>query len=96
MMRGIQVNEDTLALEGIAAVGPGGNFLAQRHTRQHMRDLFLPEFLDRRTYNEWEIKKDNAPNWALEKARKIRASHQPTPLDPSLSRELDRVIEKTQ
>jgi trimethylamine--corrinoid protein Co-methyltransferase len=95
MMKGIQVNEDTLALDAIAAVRPGGNYLTQRHTRQHMRDLFLPEFLDRRPYNEWDVKKDNAPNWALEKARKIRDSHQPTPLDSPLSRELERIIEKT-
>ena len=36
--------EKTLALDTIAAVGAGGNFLTQKHTRQHMHDLFLPEF----------------------------------------------------
>ncbi len=37
MMQGIVVNDETLALETIASVGPGGNFLAQKHTRQRMR-----------------------------------------------------------
>jgi len=93
MMQGIVVNEDTLALDTIAAVGPGGNFLAQKHTRQHMRDIFLPQFMDRRPYNEWEAQKDDARAWALVKARKILETHQPEPLDPQLSAELSRIIE---
>ncbi len=93
MMQGIVVDEETLALETIAAVGPGGNFLAQKHTKRHMRNLFLPEFLDRRPYGEWETKRDDARDWALAKARRILAEHQPDPLDPKLSAELDRIIE---
>jgi trimethylamine--corrinoid protein Co-methyltransferase len=92
MMQGIEINEETLALEAIAAVGPGGNFLAQKHTRKHMRQLFLPQFMDRRPYNEWESKQDGAPDWAQAKARQVIAEHQPEPLDPSLSHELMRII----
>jgi trimethylamine--corrinoid protein Co-methyltransferase len=92
MMQGIEVNEETLALETIAAVGPGGNFLTQKHTRQHMRDLFLPQFMDRRPYNEWESKKDDARDWALAKARKILTEHQPEPLDPKISAEMAKII----
>lgn len=92
MLQGIPVDDDTLALDAIAAVGPGGNFLAQKHTRQHMRDLFLPQFMDRRPYNEWEQKKDDARDWALSKARSTLASHQPDPLDAALSAELGKMI----
>ncbi len=91
-MQGIVVNDETLALEVIAAVGPGGNFLNQKHTRQHMREVFLPQFMDRRPYGEWEVKKDDARDWALDKARKTLASHQPDALDPKLSVELGRII----
>lgn len=92
MMQGIPVNEETLAMDAIRAVGPGGNFLAQKHTRQHMRDLFLPQFMDRRPYNVWEEKGDGARDWARDKAREILATHQPEPLDPQLSAELGRII----
>jgi trimethylamine--corrinoid protein Co-methyltransferase len=92
MMRGIEVNEETLALETIASVGPGGHFLAQKHTRRHMHDLFLPQFLDRRPYGEWERNKDDARDWALAKARRILKEHQPDPLDEKVSREMDRLI----
>ncbi|MEW5827532.1 MAG: trimethylamine methyltransferase family protein [Chloroflexota bacterium] len=91
-MQGIVVDDETLALEAIAAVGPGGNFLTQKHTRKHMRDLFLPQFMDRRPYNEWEARGDNAQDWALAKARKVLAEHRPDPLDPQVSAEMAKII----
>jgi trimethylamine--corrinoid protein Co-methyltransferase len=92
MMQGIIVDDETLALDTIAAVGPGGNFLAQKHTLKHMHDLFLPQFMDRRPYNEWEIKKDDARDWALEKARRFLKDHQPDPLDEKISVEMAKII----
>jgi trimethylamine--corrinoid protein Co-methyltransferase len=92
MLQGIAVDEESLALDAIAAVGPGGNFLSQKHTRQHMRDLFLPQFMDRRPYNEWEAKQDNAHDWALAKARRLLAEHQPEPLDPKIGAEMTKMI----
>jgi trimethylamine--corrinoid protein Co-methyltransferase len=92
MMQGIPVNDETLALDAIRAVGPGGNFLAQKHTLKHMREIFVPQFMDRRPYNEWEKKRDGAREWALAKARHILATHQPESLDPALSRELRKII----
>ena len=93
MMQGIVVDEEALALEAIANVGPGGHYLAQKHTRKHMRDLFLPQFMDRRPYGEWETKKDDARDWATAKARKILMEHQPEPLDPKISAEMEKIIE---
>ena len=92
MMQGIVVDEETLALEAIANVGPGGHYLAQKHTRRHMRELFMPQFMDRRPYSEWESKGDDARDWATNKARKILAEHQPEPLDPKISEEMEKII----
>jgi trimethylamine---corrinoid protein Co-methyltransferase len=91
MMEGIPINEETLALDTIRAVGPGGNFLAQKHTRQHMQDLFLPQFMDRRPYNEWESKGDGPRDWAGDKSREILSNHNPQPLDHHLSTELLKI-----
>src|SRR5574342_412484 len=96
MMQGIEVNEETLALETIANVGPGGHYLAQKHTRKHMRELFMPEFMDRRPYSQWEEKKDDARDWAVNKARKILNEHQSDMLDEKLSQELDRIIKSVE
>ena len=91
-MQGITVNEETLAFKAISAVGPGGNFLSNKHTRRHTRDLFLPKFIDRRPYNEWEDKKDNANDWALASAKEILATHNPDIIDPKISDELGNII----
>ena len=53
------VEEDTLALETMKAVGPGGTFLSQDHTFQHFRrELWMPGLLERRNWDLWE--KDGA------------------------------------
>jgi len=92
LLEGIPVDEESLALDVIKAVGPGGNFLKQKHTLKHMRELYLPRYLDRRPYNQWEEQKDGAADWALAKARQILETHQPSPLDTVLSSELSRMI----
>ena len=91
-MQGIIVDDETLALDSIAAVGPGGNFLSQKHTLKHMRDLFLPQFMDRRPFSEWETKKDDARDWALDKARKTLETHHPDPLEEKVSAEMAKII----
>ena len=92
MMAGIPVNDETLALEAIQAVGPGGNFLTQKHTRRHMRELWLPRYLDRRPYNAWEEQKDDGRDWARARARQLRAEHQPLALEARLEKELNQMI----
>src|SRR5512141_1304724 len=96
VMQGIVVDDETLALETIANVGPGGHYLAQKHTRKHMRELFMPEFMDRRPYGQWETKKDDARDWATNKARKIMNEHQPDCLDGKISQELEQIIKSVE
>ncbi len=92
MMDGIVVNDETLALDVIRAVGPSGNFLAQKHTRKHMRELWQPRLIDRRPYEVWEQKRDGSRDWARQRAQDILKNHQPDPLDPQLAAELARII----
>ena len=54
-----------------ARLGPGGSFLAHKHTRKHMRERWQPTLIDRRPYNIWEEKRDGARDWAREKAQQI-------------------------
>jgi len=92
MSRGITVDDETLALEAIREVGPGGNFLAHRHTKKHMRELWRPTYFDRRPFSEWETKRDGAVSWANAKAREILATHNPERLAPAEREELGRMI----
>ncbi|HTX78294.1 MAG TPA: trimethylamine methyltransferase family protein [Longilinea sp.] len=93
MLEGVPVNDEALALDVIDSVGPGGNFLAQKHTRQHMRELWLPHLMDRRPYEQWMEKRDGAREWARQRAQDILKNHEPDPLEPKLAEELKRIIQ---
>jgi trimethylamine--corrinoid protein Co-methyltransferase len=92
MFQGIVVNEETLALDTIRAVGPGGNYLAQRHTIKNMHQLWQPTLIDRRPFSVWEEKRDGAREWALQKAQSILKEYQPDPLDSSLKKALHEIV----
>jgi trimethylamine--corrinoid protein Co-methyltransferase len=91
-LRGIPIDAESLALEAIAAVGPGGDFLTQPHTRRHMRELWQARFMDRRPYSAWEAEPEFARTQARARALELLEHHAPDPLDPALSAELDRII----
>jgi trimethylamine--corrinoid protein Co-methyltransferase len=91
-LKGIDVSDEALALDAIREVGPNGDFLALKHTRAHMRELWQSRYMDRRMYGIWEKAEDRAPDWALARARAILRTHVPDPLDPAVSAELDRVV----
>jgi len=55
VLKGVSVTEETLAVDVTAEVGPGGNFLQEDHTFDHMREEhFVPKIADRRPREKWE------------------------------------------
>ncbi len=94
--RGIVIDQETLALDAIHEIGPGGNYLAHPHTLRNMRQLWQPTLMDRRPYTEWEQKKDGPREWALDKARKILDTHHPEPLDPKIQQEFKKIIDQSE
>jgi trimethylamine--corrinoid protein Co-methyltransferase len=55
-LSGIRVDEETLAVEVIERVGPGGHFLTQPHTLKFARsgEFFVPKTADRGSRADWE------------------------------------------
>jgi trimethylamine--corrinoid protein Co-methyltransferase len=92
MFKGIVVDDDTLAVDVIGEVGPGGNFLSQKHTRKNMRKRWQPSLMDRRPFEAWEKDKSGAREWAREKAQKILNEYKPEPLEHVLKKELNSII----
>ena len=92
MFQGIPVNEDSLALDTIRKVGPNGTFLTQKHTLQNMRQLWMPQFMDRRPYSTWAEKQDGASQWARLKAQHILNTYHPDPLTAEIKSEFKRII----
>jgi trimethylamine--corrinoid protein Co-methyltransferase len=89
--RGIQVDDEALALDLIKQIGFSGNYLAQDHTVRHFRsEHFIPALLPREPYDRWEEGGSrSALDYARERARELLARHQPRQLDPALEQELD-------
>jgi len=92
MIEGVTVDDASLALDAIAEVGPGGDYLTSPHTRTAMKGLWKPRYLDRRPYGAWEADPDKYHREALERARTLLRDHRPVPLDPALDAELSRMI----
>jgi trimethylamine--corrinoid protein Co-methyltransferase len=89
---GIPVEDDTLAVDDIHAVGPFGDFLSLDSTLQRMREQSQPKLLDRRVREDWEADGGRQIHAvALEQAREIMAEHVPLPV-PDESAELMRRI----
>jgi trimethylamine---corrinoid protein Co-methyltransferase len=80
-MRDIPVNADTLALDAVAGVGPGGNLLASPHTFSHFKtELWHSELFDHDNWDKWEKKGAmTIRDKALEKTRAMLAKD-PSPL----------------
>jgi len=54
---GIKVSDNTLAFDLIKEVGPGGNFVAAKHTRRFMRrEHYRPTLSDQNSREAWEAK----------------------------------------
>ncbi len=85
----MDIDDETLALDPIDAVGPGGHYLAQKHTRIHMRDAM------RRGVSHQlgpDGKYRDPREYAIDQTCWILANHQPEPLEDAKQAELDRIL----
>ena len=96
LIRGEWADDVTMALDVIEKVGVGKNFLAQKHTVQHMRsEFFMPNLIDRRSYDAWSSDGSKTlVQKAREKTKWILANHQVPALEKETRMKLDAVIEK--
>lgn len=53
MMGGLEVNEESLATHIIDKVGPGGNYLRERHTLNNFKKVFYSDLWDRSMMESW-------------------------------------------
>lgn len=94
LLRGVQVSDDTLALDVIRETGHGGNFLTHDHTASHFRkELYFPSLFRRLTIDQWETRGGKS---ILEEAHQnvqdILSTAGPAPLPDGADEELQRVL----
>ncbi|UCH69864.1 MAG: trimethylamine methyltransferase family protein [Candidatus Bathyarchaeota archaeon] len=94
--RGIDVREETLATDIIEAVGPGGQYLTQKHTLEHLRkEHYLPSILSRQNRLKWEKSGSKTlRDVAHEETKRILKEHEPEPLETEVDKELEKTIKE--
>ena len=89
----LPVASQTLQLEEIMAVGPGGNHLARPYTRRHHRLFWQADLMDQNMFEHWQS--DGAKTLRERvKARTAELREAPTTfsLDPGLEARLQQIV----
>jgi trimethylamine--corrinoid protein Co-methyltransferase len=92
----LEVNEETLGLDAVREVGPGGHFFGAAHTLARYETAFYsPMLSDWRNFETWE---EDGARTATERAhtlyKQILADYEEPPLDPAIDEELAAFVAK--
>ncbi len=92
--RGIEVNEDTLAVGVINDVGPNGHYLREPHTRRYYKtEFWYPNLCDRRNFEEWDdLGRTTMRERVIARTHEMLATHQPSPIKPETEQAITDVL----
>ena len=90
----IEVTPETLALDAVREVGPGGHFFGAAHTMARYETAFYaPLVSDWRNFETWEETGGlDATQRANRIYKRVLADFEPPPLDPAVREELDAFV----
>ena len=92
-MQGLEVSEETLALDIVDEVGPHGDFLGTKHTVEHFKEDWYPNLLDRNNFEGWAAEGGNTLRQrAQARVDEILADHRPEPLPADVQQKLDEIV----
>jgi trimethylamine--corrinoid protein Co-methyltransferase len=93
IMKGIDVSEDTLMLDEVDTIGPGGHFLATEQTLARFHDFWLPGLLDRKRRVQWlEAGAETLGQRLNARVKEITKEHQPKPLDADKKQKVREIL----
>ncbi len=94
---GIEVTDETLAVDVIGSVGPGGNYLSHEHTLNHFREFYQPSLLDRNNYSTWQsLGSKTMQDRIKEKIDDILSNHKPKPLPDEVQKKIRDIREQSE
>jgi len=96
MLIPIEITDDTLGLDAMRDVGPGGHFFGTAHTLERYETAFYnPILSDWRNYESWrEAGSPDAATRANRIWKQLLAEYEEPPIDPAITDELDAFIAK--
>jgi trimethylamine--corrinoid protein Co-methyltransferase len=90
---GLSLDAESLALDVIHRVGPGGDFLTAKHTLSHFRELWQPTLWDRQRADAWSATGAKRLGDRLrDRTMSLMESHQPEQLPDSVRQEIDYIL----
>jgi trimethylamine--corrinoid protein Co-methyltransferase len=93
-MQGITLHDVDEEVALIKANTPRGNFLRARHTRRTFREHWLPEILNRDSYETWQAKGRTIEQVCRSRAQDLLEQHRPPPLPAGAEAELERIVRR--
>ncbi len=91
--QGFGVDKEELGIDMIEKVGIGGSYLAQRHTLERVRKMFVPMLWDTTPYDSWVAQGKKDPmSAAREKTNWILKNHKPARLPPATLSTLGTIV----
>jgi trimethylamine--corrinoid protein Co-methyltransferase len=91
---GIPVDDETLMVDEVHAVGAFGDFLSRDSTLRHMREQSQPKLMDRRVREDWRLAGGtDLQQRATAEAVRILDQHIPEPLPPEVVAELHAIVQ---
>ena len=92
VVNGIQITEETLAMDVIREVGPAGEFITHEHTYNNFKKLSSPKMMNRDNRENWEAAgSPDIAEIAFEKSQDILQNYQPEPRSEKVQKELDSI-----
>ncbi len=92
-VEGLPISDDLMALDVIASVGPGGEYITHTHTYDNMQQQSQVELFDRNTREAWEAGgSKNIVDESYAKALHILENHAPEPLPDSVQSLLNDIF----
>jgi len=96
-IQGFEINDETLAIDVIDKVGPGGMFLGEKHTLKHFRERWMSRLSDIDSFETWQKKGSRSiAEVAHEKVKEILATHKPEPIPEDIQKEISKILKRAE
>ncbi|MBL7065286.1 MAG: trimethylamine methyltransferase family protein [Anaerolineae bacterium] len=98
IMRGVEVSDDTLMLDLIDRIGPGGEFMSAKETAKRCRaEIWTPALTDRDPWVNWEAFGSPTMHDRIKaRVREILATHEPPPLPEGAAEKIEAILKRAE
>jgi trimethylamine--corrinoid protein Co-methyltransferase len=96
-MAGIEINDETLALDLIDKLGPDGQYMDTEHTFAHFRERWYPRIFERDNYDNWLVRGGKSlTERASERVSEILAEYKPELLPEDIRNKVHAIVRRAE